>query len=241
MAYTSPSHRRAALLASAIAALGLLTGCGTDHGTSSGPRQVPGDAAPATGGTATGAAPAESTAPSGTTTTGRSAPPPASVPATSGSRAGTGTGTGDVADGAARSSRCHTSELRATVGRNDPGAGQENFPVVLTNTSGRTCTVRGYPGGAFVDASGRQLGPDPKRSAGSSSTVTLKPGRSAWAGLTFSNPGVSGARTATPTALVVTPPDERDHLTVKWTAGQVPVGGNASSVFLTVLSPGTGP
>jgi hypothetical protein len=101
--------------------------------------------------------------------------------------------------------------------------------------------VRGYPGAAFVDASGGQLGPDPKRSSGSPTTVTLSPGHSAWAGLTFSNPGVSGASTATPTALIVTPPDERDHLTVRWTAGQVPVGGNASSVFLTVLSPGTGP
>jgi hypothetical protein len=71
--------------------------------------------------------------------------------------------------------------------------------------------------------------------------VTLRPGRSAWAGLTFSNPGVSGAGTATPAALIVTPPDERDHLTVKWTAGPVPVGGNASSVFLTVLRPGSAP
>jgi hypothetical protein len=137
--------------------------------------------------------------------------------------------------------RCHTSELRATVGRNDPGAGQENFPVVLTNASSRTCTVRGYPGAAFVDASGRQLGPDPKRSSGSPTTVTLAPGRSAWAGLTFSNPEVSGAHPATPAKLLVTPPDERDHLTVTWKGGQVPVSGNASSVFLTVVSPGTGP
>jgi hypothetical protein len=101
--------------------------------------------------------------------------------------------------------------------------------------------VHGYPGAAFVDATGRQLGPDPERSAGTPTTVTLRPGRSAWAGLTFSNPGVSGAGTATPAALIVTPPDERDHLTVKWTAGPVPVGGNASSVFLTVLRPGSAP
>jgi len=47
--------------------------------------------------------------------------------------------------------RCHTSDLRASVGKNDPGAGQENFPVVLTNRSGRTCTVYGYPGAVGVD------------------------------------------------------------------------------------------
>jgi hypothetical protein len=127
------------------------------------------------------------------------------------------------------------------VGGNDPGAGQENFPIVLTNASGRTCTVRGYPGAAFVNASGQQLGPDPQRESGSTvTTVTLKPGQSAWAGLTFSNPEISGAKTATPTTLVVTPPDEKDPLKVKWTNGTVPVSGNASSVRLTVFSAGTG-
>jgi hypothetical protein len=127
------------------------------------------------------------------------------------------------------------------VGRNDPGAGQENFPVVLTNDSGRTCTLRGYPGAAFVNGSGTQLGPDPKREPGSPVTVTLKPGQSAWAGLTFSNPEISGAKTAAPAALLVTPPDERDSLKVAWAGGTVPVSGNSSSVSLTVLSPGTGP
>jgi hypothetical protein len=39
---------------------------------------------------------------------------------------------------------------------------------------------------------------------------------------------------------MVTPPDERDHLKVTWTAGKVPVAGNASSVFLTVFAAGTG-
>ena len=225
MANKSPSGRRAALLASAVAMLGLLTACGGSggDGAASAPSTLPGTAAPATGDRPTDSASASvspsSSAPGGTT-------PTASNPQSS--PVGT-------------SSRCHTSELRATVGRNNPGAGQENFPIVLTNTSARTCTVRGYPGAAFVDASGRQLGPDPKRESGSvPTTVKLAPGRSAWAGLTFSNPEVSGAHAATPASLLVTPPDERDHLTVKWTGGQVPVSGNASSVYLTVFSPGTG-
>ncbi|NED06890.1 DUF4232 domain-containing protein, partial [Streptomyces sp. SID6648] len=55
-------------------------------------------------------------------------------------------GTAGSASASARTDgRCHTGELRASVGRVDPGAGQRNFPVVLTNTSGRTCTVHGYP------------------------------------------------------------------------------------------------
>ncbi|CAM5227220.1 Lipoprotein OS=Streptomyces glaucescens OX=1907 GN=SGLAU_29975 PE=4 SV=1 [Streptomyces glaucescens] len=52
-------------------------------------------------------------------------------------------------------------------------------------------------------------------------------------------PEISGARTATPAALV-TPPDEREPLRVPWTAGEVPVGGNESTVSLTVLRPGPG-
>jgi hypothetical protein len=138
--------------------------------------------------------------------------------------------------------RCRTAQLRASVGRNDPGAGQANFPVVLTNTSARDCTVRGYPGAAFLDAAGRQLGADPRREPGDPPvTVTLAPGDSAWAGLTFSRPEVSGARAATPTTLLVTPPDERQPLKVAWTGGEVPVSGTASTVRLTVLAPGAGP
>ncbi|GAA4324624.1 hypothetical protein GCM10023086_51150 [Streptomyces venetus] len=56
--------------------------------------------------------------------------------------------------------RCHhTAGLCASVGRMDPRAGRRNFPVVLTDVSSRTGIPYGCPGAAFVDASGRQLGP----------------------------------------------------------------------------------
>ncbi|MEU9553933.1 DUF4232 domain-containing protein [Streptomyces fumanus] len=221
MANTSPAVRRTALLASAIALLGTLTACGGDGG----------------GGTATTAtrpspaAPARTTAP----TTGRS-PAPADSTGTPGDTAGSASASART-DG-----RCHTSALRASVGRMDPGAGQRNFPVVLTNISSRTCTLYGYPGLAFTDAAGRQLGPDPERTAASPETVRLVPGASAWAALSFADPGISGARTADPATLLVTPPDERDPLKVTWTAGDVPVsGGGRSAVSVTVLSSGEGP
>ncbi|WP_210587204.1 DUF4232 domain-containing protein [Streptomyces sp. GESEQ-35] len=229
MANTHRSVRPATLLASAVAVLGLLAGCGNgsdSSNTASTPQTLPGTAGPATG-TTTPASETPSTARPSATTEAPGSTTPSSSP-TKGT------------EQPATSTRCHTSELSASVGRNNPGAGQENYPVVLTNTSSRTCTVRGYPGAAFIDASGKQLGPDPVRSSASPTTVTLKPGSSAWAGLTYSNPEISGARTATPAALLVTPPDERDSLKVAWTAGEVPVGGNASSVRLTVFSPGTG-
>jgi hypothetical protein len=232
MANTSQSLRRTALLVSAVAVLGLTTACGNGSGTVSSPQTQSGTAAPAGGDPTTDGAGTPASTSGGTdTATGSD-----STSASSGTSTSTSSGSG-VTSG----SRCHTSELSAKVGGNDPGAGQENFPIVLTNASGRTCTVRGYPGAAFVNASGQQLGPDPQRESGSTvTTVTLKPGQSAWAGLTFSNPEISGAKTATPTTLVVTPPDEKDPLKVKWTNGTVPVSGNSSSVRLTVFSAGTG-
>ncbi|MEU8934029.1 DUF4232 domain-containing protein [Streptomyces sp. NPDC048409] len=238
MAHTSQSLRRgAALLTSTVAALGLLTACGNDTSGSS-PESVSGTAAPATGDSAGSSASDSGTAPSGTAS--RSTGSTATDGASKDGGSATGGG-GTKTAGTASGSRCHTSELSASVGGNDPGAGQENFPIVFTNTSGRTCTVRGFPGAAFVDAAGGQLGPDPSRESGSTpATVTLKPGGSAWAGLTFSNPEISGAKTATPAALKVTPPDERDALKVTWKGGTVPVSGNSSSVRLTVLSAGTG-
>ncbi|MGW5624046.1 DUF4232 domain-containing protein [Streptomyces olivaceus] len=215
MANTSQPVRRTALLAGGLAVLGLLSACGSENGTSGTP--PPSHSARASdAGTATD-------------------------PGTA-AAAGTPSDTAGSASASARTDgRCHTSEMRAAVGRLDPGAGQRNFPLVLTNTSKRTCTVYGYPGAAFVDASGKQLGPDPERAPGSPEALTLTPGASAWAGLSFSSPEISGARTATPAALLVTPPDEQASLKVEWTAGAVPVGGNASSVSVTALEAGSGP
>jgi Protein of unknown function (DUF4232) len=211
--------RRAALLAGPVAMVGLLAGCGSGDDTANAPRTESGTAAPVT----------DTTTPSDGTSSASSGVPTDAV-----SNSLTPSAPRSTAGG----TRCHTSELRASVGRNNPGAGQENFPVVLTNESSRTCTLYGYPGTAFVDASGKQLGPDPKRS--STEPETLAPGQSAWAGLSFANPEVSGAGTATPAALVVTPPDEEDPLKVAWKSGEVPVSGNESSVRLIPFSPGTG-
>ncbi|MFJ7768449.1 DUF4232 domain-containing protein [Streptomyces sp. NPDC097107] len=214
MANMSQPVQRTALLASAVALLALVSACGSESSTSSAPQPTE---APRTTGPDTGASttPAVTTAPSDTA--------------------------GSASASARTDGRCHTSELRAAVGRVDPGAGQRNFPIVLTNTSDRTCALYGYPGAAFVDASGKQLGPDPERAPSSPRTVTLTAGKSAWAGLSFSSPQISGARTATPAALLVTPPDERDPIKVEWKAGEVPVGGDESSVSVTALEPGAGP
>ncbi|GGS42982.1 DUF4232 domain-containing protein [Streptomyces griseoviridis] len=222
---------RTALLGCAVALLGALTACGAGGG---------GTAAPVSSPTAT--ATARETAPPGSATASATGAAPGDRQP---SRSPSGAVPGDTAGSASASGRtdgrCRTADLRASVGRVDAGAGQRNVPVVLTNTSARTCTLYGYPGAAFVDGAGRQLGPDPVRETASPRTVSLAPGRSAWAALSFAAPQVSGARAAEPAALLVTPPDERAALEVPWQGGEVPVGGNESAVSLTVLAPGTGP
>ncbi len=123
--------RRAALLVGALTVLGALGACGGETTTTTTPQPTRADRATAT-----------TTAPSAATESAtESAPVPGDTAASASASART--------DG-----RCRTDQLSARVGRLDPGAGQRNFPVVLTNTSDRTCTLYGYPGAAFVDASG---------------------------------------------------------------------------------------
>lgn len=215
--------RRVAAAIGAVAVLSLVTACdGQGGGGDSGARQ-PG------AGVSSSASASDSASPGGTASG-----------ATATNTAGTG---GDASKGSggrtapAAGARCRAGQLRGHVGANDPGAGQENFPLVVTNFSGRACTLDGYPGAAFVDGSGRQVGPDPRRAAGSPVKITLAPGRSAWAGLSFGNPEISGAKTATPTGILITPPDEKQPLKVDWTGGAVPV---SEAARLTVFRAGNG-
>jgi hypothetical protein len=79
---------------------------------------------------------------------------------------------------------CATSALRATVGSGSAGAGSSYYPIDLTNTSGASCTLFGYPGVSFVTGiGGSQVGRPAARSPGSSTLVTLAAGATAHATL----------------------------------------------------------
>jgi hypothetical protein len=123
-----------------------------------------------------------------------------------------------AADGAA-TKVCPTSDLVAVV--HVPGngaAGSVDYKVELTNLSGSTCTVSGYPKVSAVDLKGKPIGaaatqmPGKKTAAvtlrqGSSATVTVQiveatnypPARckATWAaGLRIALPGSSGSTIA---------------------------------------------
>jgi hypothetical protein len=206
-----------ALLAAAV----LVTGCGKD---TAGPESVAGSAAPLSGdstgaptpGTTDGSAPPKTSddgggkTPPGSPATHTPSTPKSDKPVT------------------AASGHCHTSELKASVGDNEPGAGQENFALVLTNKSQRSCTVYGFPGLAFVNSAGAQVSLNPTRAGSAQPPVRLAPGSSAWAPLSFSNPEMTGVTTVDPAAVEITPPDEKAPLKTSWPGGPVTNTGKAS-------------
>jgi hypothetical protein len=232
-------HRTAAALRDGRAMAGgavlltVLAGCGSTSGSgSAAPSSLAGTANPVGGDTTSPATIAATTMTSASAT--------ATAPAGSAPTVAQGSSTPQNS-GAASSTRCHTSELKASVGANNPGAGQENVPIVLTNRSGRTCTVYGFPGAEFVNSKGQAVAPDPERASGSErKVISLAPGKSAWAGLSFGNPAITGATTTTPAALLITPPDETAALKVPWTGGPVSNTGKTSVPSLGAFAAGNG-
>ncbi|MBO8192176.1 DUF4232 domain-containing protein [Streptomyces oryzae] len=241
--------RIAAATTAVLAAGALLVGCNKDPEPA--PHKVNGEPAPAagesdggsksggksggrdggnTGGNETGGS---ETGGSGSQSANSGSGDSSSGKSSSGSSSGSGSDSGS-------GSQCHTADLKASFGPNHPGAGQENFALVLTNRSSTTCTVRGYPGLAFINSRGEQVSFDPHRTSGQIRTVTLAPGKSAWAPLSFTNPEVTNVTTVTPSAVRVTPPDERASLRTSWSGGPVTNTGKASVPKIGPLAPGTG-
>lgn len=233
---------RVAAAATAVLAAGaMVTGCGDKDSDASAPHKVSGEAAPATGGSdsSKGSDKGDEGKSDGDGSQGGDSGSKKSSAPSSGSASDGDDGAGS-ASGPGSGSRCHTGDLRASFGKNHPGAGQENFALVFTNKSGSTCTVRGYPGMEFVDGAGEQVSFDPHRTGDEVRTVTLAPGKSAWAPLSFTNPEMTDVPTVTPSAAKVTPPDEKASLTAPWSGGKVTRTGTASVPKIGPLAPGTG-
>jgi hypothetical protein len=121
---------------------------------------------------------------------------------------------------------CSTADLGVQLKGGGAGAGQRYATVVLSNTSGRTCTVHGYGGLALLGAPRQGVPTDLRRVASPApGTVTLTPGGSArsllhWAVVPASDEnGIS----CEPTALtvVVTPPNQTTAALRSWTFGPV--------------------
>ena len=126
----------------------------------------------------------------------------------------------------------------ALVVPGQPGAGQHYAELVLTNTSGSTCRVFGYPGMQLVSATGGHVPTAVQRPPGSEPLVTLAPGQQASSLLHWTIvPGTGEGSPCEPSAsgLIVTPPDETAPLRTSWPGGPVCQHGQISA---TAFQPG---
>jgi hypothetical protein len=119
---------------------------------------------------------------------------------------------------------CATSALKAAVNTAKPGAaaGSIYYPLDLTNISGSTCTVFGYPGVSFVTGpSGTLIGRAATRNpVKPATTVTLAPGQVAHATLQVAQAGNYDPAQCKPVTahwLRIFPPDQTAPLFVSFT------------------------
>ncbi|MGK5728877.1 DUF4232 domain-containing protein [Streptomyces sp. URMC 124] len=152
-----------------------------------------------------------------------------------------GAATASAAPAAARTPTCDVSGLRASLddkGGHQNGMSHVGTVLVLTNTSGRACALRGYPGLQLEDAHHKAVDtttswgstyfiPDPGKS-----TLLLQPGGSAEAALAWAH--ADAPRMVQAGYLRITPPASRDHLTIPFeqmvTNGQLSVTAFARSI-----------
>ncbi|MFF5174474.1 DUF4232 domain-containing protein [Micromonospora sp. NPDC000089] len=195
---TGGAYRRRAAVGLVAVVLAAAAGCDaagepTAGGTAAGP-------------SAGGAAPGSTVAPTASTPSGSS---------------GLGTAPGDptTAPSGGGTARCTADHLRVTFGQGGVAAGTWATVLVLRNAGDTACQLRGYPGVAGLDATGRQVTQARRTAAGSAGgladpsaqppLVTLAPGATGSALLEGSNVP-RGSATTCPTyqGLLVTPPDE---------------------------------
>ncbi|WP_328917632.1 MULTISPECIES: DUF4232 domain-containing protein [unclassified Streptomyces] len=128
---------------------------------------------------------------------------------------------------------CATSQLTASLGGGDAGAGNLYRYLVLTNHSSTTCHLTGYPGLSMLDAKGNQIGAPATRAATGYAPVVLTPGGSA--SDTIHTINHQGTCLPTSTSLRIYPPGNTAALVF---AGQVTDCDNLFTV--TPLSAGKG-
>jgi hypothetical protein len=114
----------------------------------------------------------------------------------------------------------------AFTGLNAASGGQRGMTLILTNHSGTTCHVYGYPGLAFI-------GNVPMAThltwvKETHATVVLRPGGNAQALLTWRANTATGPAPFNPAFVHITPPDERVYLHEVWPGGPV-LNGNIAA------------
>lgn len=116
---------------------------------------------------------------------------------------------------------CTSSQLSLSLGPASGAAGSTYTPMVFTNSGSKPCSLGGYPGVSFVDASGALLGKPAHQDPGKVRTVKLTSGGAANALLREPEAGnfpPAACHKATTNRLRVYPPGESTALFLKYHA-----------------------
>ncbi len=117
---------------------------------------------------------------------------------------------------------CRTTELTMEAVDSSPDQQTGDVTVQMTNKGGRTCSVTGFAGVDLKDADGTSA---PVHRGGEQPRITnLKPGDTATFSISY-KVDTSGGNLATPTHLIVTPPNETHSVSLKWPANAPKLAG----------------
>ncbi len=164
-----------------------------------------------------------------------SSSPAASASESSASPTASPSDTASPSASGAGSTACTTAQLAVALGQTDSAAGNQYTPIVFTNRGAAACTMAGFPGVAFVNTAGQQVGPAAVREAQPVQTVQLPVGGSAHAIMDFHDAGLysaSACQAAAATYLQVYPPNQT--AAVRLTSSQQVCTQPMSSPQLTV-------
>jgi hypothetical protein len=132
---------------------------------------------------------------------------------------------------------CVSDNLKLSLLENGGGtAGTYYTNVVLTNSGTKACTIMGFSKVSLLDKDGKVLGTASNSTTVSSTTLTLDPGKAAYAALGFPDPGNFDAGTCSAAAvnLSVSPPGAGTALLTAMTRPYCP-GFSVSAVSATKL------
>lgn len=89
---------------------------------------------------------------------------------------------------------CTSADLSLSMGRTTGAAGTTGSSLVFTNKAATSCVIAGFPGVSFVSAvnQGQQVGAGAERQGSAGSQVTLAPGQSAAAPVSWVDGGTLG-------------------------------------------------
>lgn len=98
-------------------------------------------------------------------------------------------------------------------------AGSAYVAIVVRNASSAACTLIGYPGVSYRDASGQAVGEPADRDGTEYSPITLQPGQAASATLRVVSPdNLENCQPADVAQIAMIPPDQEEPLSIDVTA-----------------------